>query len=106
MLACLCKPPFPAPMRRSTLTFHWAIAVEGAIREEDVHVRADHASERGVLLPEGWRVALSAYDLGSRAAEACQNLELGDGVSELACSVAGKAFGAFHKEMWCADAQC
>ena len=40
---------------RSTLAFHWAIAVGGAIHEEDVHVRADHAAERGVPFPETWK---------------------------------------------------
>ena len=41
--------------RRSKLAFHWAIAVEGAIHEEDVYVRADNASERGVPFPASWK---------------------------------------------------
>ena len=75
--------------RRSTLAFHWAITMDGAIHEADVHVRADHAAERGVPLPEGWHVALSASDLGSFAAEAGRSVEAGDGVSELECRLAG-----------------
>ena len=66
-----------------------AHAVGGAIHEADVHVRADNAAERGTPLPEGWRVALSASDLGSRASEAGRDLEVGGGVSELECRLAG-----------------
>ena len=77
------------PTQRSNLAYRWAIAVGGAIHEADVHVRADHAAERGIPLPEGWRVTLSASDLGSRAAEAGRALEAGDGVSELECRLAG-----------------
>ena len=43
---------------RCRLTFHWAVAVGGAIHESDVHVRADNAAERGVPLPEGWQIVL------------------------------------------------
>ena len=73
----------------STLAFHWAIAVDGAIHESDVHVRADNAAERGVPLPEGWQIALRATDIGSRATDAGRALEAGEGVSELLCSLAG-----------------
>ena len=45
--------------QRSTLTFHWAIAVGGAIHEEDVHVRADHAAERGIPFPATWKSDLA-----------------------------------------------
>ena len=44
--------------RRSTLAFHWAIAVDGAIYESDVHVRADNAAERGVPFPATWKSEL------------------------------------------------
>ena len=71
--------------QHSSPAFHWAIAVGGSIHEADVHVRADNAAERGTPLPEGWRVAMSASDLGSRAAEAGRTLEAGGGVSELEC---------------------
>ena len=57
------------PTQRSNLDFRWAIAVDGAVHEADVNVRTDNAAERGVPFPEGWRVALSARDLGSRAAQ-------------------------------------
>ena len=40
------------------LAFHWAIAVDGAIHESDVHVRADHAAERGVPFPATWKSEL------------------------------------------------
>ena len=76
-------------MRRSSLDFHWAIAMDGAIHEADVHVRTDHVAERGVPLPESWHVALSACDLGCRVDEACRNLEAVDGVSDLVCTLAG-----------------
>ena len=74
---------------RSSLAFHWAVAIGGAVLEADVQVRADNASERGVPLPEGWHVPLSATDLGSRAAEAGRILEAGESVSELECLLAG-----------------
>ena len=47
---------------RSKLAFHWAIAVEGAIHEEDVYVRADNASERGVPFPASWKSDLGLGD--------------------------------------------
>ena len=81
--------PRLVPMRRSSISFHWAIAMDGAIHEAEAHVRSDNVAERGVPLPEGWRVALSACDLGSRATEACSDLEAVDDVSDLACSLAG-----------------
>ena len=77
------------PTRRSTLAFRWAIAVDGAVREADVHARTDHAAECGVPVPEGWRVALSARDLGSRAADAGRTLEVGGEVTDLECKLAG-----------------
>ena len=77
------------PTRRSNLDFRWAIAVDGAVHEVDINVRTDHAAERGVPFPEGWRVALSARDLGSRAAEAGRKLEVGGEVTELECRLAG-----------------
>ena len=40
---------------RSILTFRWAIALDGKIRESHVHIRADHAAERGVPLPVAWK---------------------------------------------------
>ena len=40
---------------RSILTFRWAIALDGEIRESHVHIRADHAAERGVPLPVAWK---------------------------------------------------
>ena len=49
-------------MQHTTLTFHWAIAVGGAIHESDVQVRADHAAERGVPFPATWK---SELGLGS-----------------------------------------
>ena len=52
--------PSLVPTQRSILDFHWAIAMDGVVRKANVHVRADHAMDRGVPLPEGWRVALSA----------------------------------------------
>ena len=63
-------------MQHTSLDFHWAIAMDGAIHEADVHVRADNAAERGVPLPEGWHVALSASDLGSFAVAAGRSLEI------------------------------
>ena len=63
--------------------------MDGAIQDADVHVRADNAAERGVPLPEGWHVALSASDLSTFAAEAGRSLEAGNGVSELECRLAG-----------------
>ena len=46
-------------IRRSSLVFHWAIAVDGAIHESDVHVRADNAAERGVPFPAPWKSELN-----------------------------------------------
>ena len=54
----------------STLAFHWAIAVDGAIHESDVHVRADHAAERGVPFPATWK-----SDLGLGASEPVVEVE-------------------------------
>ena len=82
--------PGVVPTQRSNLAYRWAIAMDGTVREADVQVRTDHAAERGVPLPDGWRVALSASDLGSRAAEAGRTLEVGGGgVTELECKLAG-----------------
>ena len=58
--------------RRGNLPFHWAIALDGAIHESDVHVRADHALDRGARLPESWHIALRVRSLGSPAAEAAR----------------------------------
>ena len=33
--------------------------MDGAIHESDVHIRADHAAERGVPLPAAWKTELS-----------------------------------------------
>ena len=81
--------PSLVPTQRSILDFHLAIAMDGVVREANVHVRTDNAIDRGVPLPEGWRVALSANGLGSRAAEAGRTLEVGGGVTELECKLAG-----------------
>ena len=62
--------PCSALTRRSTLTFHWAIALDGAIHEEDVHVRADHAAERGIPFPATWE-----SDLGLGAPEPVVEVE-------------------------------
>ena len=43
---------------RSSLAFHWAIVLGGAIHEADVHVRADNAAERGVPFPATWKSEL------------------------------------------------
>ena len=55
---------------RSTLGFHWTIAVEGVIHESDVDVRADHAAERGVPFPAAWK-----RELGLGAAEPVVDVE-------------------------------
>ena len=44
---------------RNKLTFAWAIAVDSSIHESEVSLRADHASERGVPLPDGWKTNLN-----------------------------------------------
>ena len=44
---------------RSNLAFRWAIALDGEIYESDVHIRADHAAERGVPLPAPWKTELN-----------------------------------------------
>ena len=44
---------------RSNLTFNWSITVDGVIRESEVCIRADNASERGVPLPDGWKTDLN-----------------------------------------------
>ena len=74
---------------RSNLAFHWAIAVDGEIHESDVHIRADHAAERGVPFPEVWHNAIRASDLDSRAREAGCRLKADDGVSEISCVLVG-----------------
>ena len=33
--------------------------MDGEIHESDVHIRADHAAERGVPLPAAWKTELS-----------------------------------------------
>ena len=45
--------PGVVPTRRSSLDYHWAIAIDGAVHEADVLVRADNAAERGVPFQEG-----------------------------------------------------
>ena len=44
---------------RSKLAFRWAIALDGEIHESDVHIRADHAAERGVHFPAAWKMELN-----------------------------------------------
>ena len=44
---------------RSNLTFRWTVALDGVIHESDVHIRADHAAERGVPFPAAWKTELS-----------------------------------------------
>ena len=84
--------PGLVPTRRSSLAFRWAIAMDGAVREANVQVRADHAVESGVPLPDGWRVALRARGLGLQATEAGRTLEVSVGVTELECKLAASSF--------------
>ena len=77
---------------RCNLCFHWAVAVVGAIHESDVHVRADHAGERGVPLPEGWQI-LSRLDVFAHMAvqRAREELSLSD-AAKLDCRLALLSF--------------
>ena len=70
---------------RSKLAFHWAIAVEGAIHEADVLVRADNAAERGVPFPASWK-----SDLALGASQPVVNVEA------LASSAVRRARGDFR----------
>ena len=42
--------PGLVPAQRGRLDFRWAIAMDGAVREANVHVRTDNAMDRGVPL--------------------------------------------------------
>ena len=74
--------------RRSVLTFHWAIAIAGAVHEDVVRVRADHAHARGVRTPAHWGTAIRCGDLQKRAADTARKLDP-DGTAQLHCVFAG-----------------
>ena len=57
---------------RSSLAFRWAIVMDGKIHESEIHVRADHASERGVPFPAAWRKELLVVNVDALADAACR----------------------------------
>ena len=54
--------------RETSLTFRWKVEGRGYNECCNVQVRANHATERGVAIPELWRTAMQCFDL-DRSAE-------------------------------------
>ena len=76
----------------SSLAFHWEMELDGMLRESDVHIRADHAAERGVPLPEGWQILLRLDVFAHMAVQrAREELSLSD-AAKLDCRLALLSF--------------
>ena len=58
----------------------------------DVQVRANHATERGVTIPELWRTAMQCFDLDRSAEQSASDARSREaGLTNIECSYAGRA---------------
>ena len=63
------------PNRKSYVKFEWSLMINGAIMQREECVRADHATVRGVPLPDELAAAIATSAMrkvASRAVEACR----------------------------------
>ena len=67
------------PKDKSLVVFEWALKIDGVAVQHEGRARADHATARGLQLPDELAAAISISALrkvASRAAEACR-MEMG-----------------------------
>ena len=78
--------------RETSLTFRWKVEGRGVNECCEVQVRANHATERGVAIPELWRTAMQCFDLDRSAEQSASDARSREaGLTDIECLYVGRA---------------